>query len=465
MAARRALCALVASALAARAPAAAPAPAEHPPDAAAAAPPSSSTGSVLFISSRDVTSAERWALSPPSGEHYVLRAWAIAVAAAGARTAYARRCDAATARAALAAGHARIVVETVGLLTPRFCDALGARGRARLFAFDFWGRLNDAAAARATGACALPAARILLPYPDGRGRFIGYWAHGVERGCAAARAAPRAYGGVVLGKLPRYFDGRYEASAAEGARRAYTRPALEALLADGANLTSTCAPRRTLLGRLGLRADEACNLPPGVRLLGATSPGGFGQLLASSAFLLGVLDPPLSPSPLEALACGAAFINPALRPPRSAAKRARHSQHAALAAVAGPPHVYTVDLANASEVVGAARSAAARRFASHVPQPYSRAATVARARAWLAEAPGEPPPPPVHAAELAAPPAGRRGLRAETRGGGGAGEARRARGGGAAGDGWPPAAAVGSALPLGRRGRAPCDDAGAGGVG
>ena len=135
---------------------------------------------------------------------------------------------------------------------------------------------------------------------------------------------------------------------------------------------------------LAPRPPAPCaGVPAGVTQLGGLAPDAYRRLLGEASFLLGLGLPFASPSPLEALAAGAAFLNPAVvvrgddDAAATSAAAALRFQHDPLAAL-GAPYVYNVDLRNATSVLAAARRAHARRFASFVPADYSKATVVER---------------------------------------------------------------------------------------
>ena len=108
------------------------------------------------------------------------------------------------------------------------------------------------------------------------------------------------------------------------------------------------------------------------------SPSAFALELRAVAFVLGLERPFDSPTPIEALANGAAFLNPFLmHAPISGDKgwartlspdswTGRYLQHRPLASL-GPPYVYNFDPENATSLIAVAESACRLRFASYVP--------------------------------------------------------------------------------------------------
>ena len=119
-----------------------------------------------------------------------------------------------------------------------------------------------------------------------------------------------------------------------------------------------------------------CNFPAGVNIVqvGSLSPREFATYLRKMSFMLGFGGPGASPSPLEALAAGAAFLQPATLHKSEGWKNCKSrpgvveldSQHPALATL-GQPYVYNYDPGNVSTLVAAAESAYRHRFGSFVP--------------------------------------------------------------------------------------------------
>ena len=242
-----------------------------------------------------------------------------------------------------------------------------------VFAFAFFG-----AASHPSG---LPAHRFLTAYPyEFNNTFLGFVsamppadAPGELGTPAPAPALANGTGvrlGVVWGKRRSYFDGR------------------EDLLAG----LAAAFPELDLVAALAAGEPDV----PGVRNLGPLPPPAWRALLRSAAFLLGLGHPLGGPSALDALAAGAAYIDPAhLTPP----DRYPHfeSQHPYLRRRVGPPRVCPVDLADRAavhECVRAAlRAAGAGGRAPFVP-PDFRAGPYLRRLVRVLDTPPDPPLPP-----------------------------------------------------------------------
>lgn len=147
----------------------------------------------------------------------------------------------------------------------------------------------------------------------------------------------------------------------------HIRSLVDALLSAGFELhmTARCPPQMGLPKELVSR--------------GMRPPAEFALLLRSMAFLVGIGSIDATPSPLEAIANGAAFLNPRNR---SASGGPYHYQHPFIADL-GAPYVYNYDIDDASSLVAAAESAWRRRFASYVPPQHRIEAVASSACALL----------------------------------------------------------------------------------
>jgi mannosyl alpha-1,6-glycoprotein beta-1,6-N-acetyl-glucosaminyltransferase, isozyme B len=230
---------------------------------------------------------------------------------------------------------------------------LGRRALDRCLVLEWFGTPPERTAP-SLGAGAAP--RYLTPYPYGQGwnTFLGFVLHeGLtpvltdrdtlrQRLCAARRRKKPQ--GVVWGKETRYLEGHGE---------------LLARLAD--------------LGPLHVTATrDTLTLPhhPGIVRRGVLSRDAWREVLAESSYLIGLGDPVLGPSPLEALAEGCLYIDPRYPSPRYVNDRPElpvRSQHPFAAAI-GPPFVLEVDLEDHRSVQAAVEAS----FTS-LPPPESSA--------------------------------------------------------------------------------------------
>jgi len=122
------------------------------------------------------------------------------------------------------------------------------------------------------------------------------------------------------------------------------------------------APERSLIRALALRIPMHLTVPwgdvepltgGGIVNHGCLDPEAWRGLLRDARFVLGLGDPILGPTALEALAAGAVLLNPSFRPPRVVDGNpgvAFDSQHG-YAAEIGPPHVHAIDPGEQAGVV------------------------------------------------------------------------------------------------------------------
>jgi Glycosyltransferase family 18 len=148
---------------------------------------------------------------------------------------------------------------------------------------------------------------------------------------------------------------------------------MQALMKDGFTLHSICHEKR---------GPSNCGLPPGVIMHTSMGPKEYVSFMNEVAFLIGFGDPIVSPSPLEGLAHGAAWLNP-IRANGQNNSKAIHkalgdyplhwendspikTQHRPLSLL-GMPYVYNIDLDNVTNVLEAANWAVQYRFSTYTP--------------------------------------------------------------------------------------------------
>ena len=109
---------------------------------------------------------------------------------------------------------------------------------------------------------------------------------------------------------------------------------------------------------IDIHASSHCDsFPVPVIVEGFLSPSYFALMLREMSFVVGFGHPRVSPTPLEALANGAAFIDP------------NPGQHTVLSSI-GPPYVYKYDIQNASSLLLAAELSFEYRFSSFIPSAH-----------------------------------------------------------------------------------------------
>ena len=168
---------------------------------------------------------------------------------------------------------------------------------ARTWILDWFGTPTALAHSR------VPATRHLTPFPSHPNRFLGFILHeatapfpdaAMLREHVGKTWATRPKQVVLWGKEPKYFDER-------------ARTLIADLVRSGARVVTTVDHRHGF--------DEALQ-SLGATNLGHLDPTLFRALLAKSAVLVGLGDPLLGPTPLEALAEGCAYVNPVFQSPR-----------------------------------------------------------------------------------------------------------------------------------------------------
>jgi hypothetical protein len=243
--------------------------------------------------------------------------------------------------------------------------------------------------ALASGALTLPHAHVLTAFPTSLGgTFLGFdvaprWSPragqcpagalaaggAVAAACAAGAAAaaagapplpPRIARGVVWGKKPDYF----------AARGGWLRAAAE------------LAPLHTTAS-----AAVAGDAP--LKHHGHLGRGEWDALLAGSAFFLGLGDPLLGPSALDALGAGAVFVNPTFEGGAGGVRtelQAWGSQHPFLASM-GAPYVCNARLDDGDALRACVEGALALDLPPLVPAEFSVEAYAQRVDAifgaWL----------------------------------------------------------------------------------
>ena len=254
----------------------------------------------------------------------------------------------------------------------------------KLRSIHWWGNTNEHFVASPNGTTASTSIDQLLPmlhhtqwlkpYPtaDYHNTFIGYTPHSTILLPTYHRTIHRPLRQLLLGKggspEPRKVGllfGKFSKSFRHG------KTLIDALIADGFILHTTCTDCH----------DNA--LPEQVIRHGSVSPLQFIQLLQSEehdiSFLLGFGYPYDSPSPLEALVNGVAFVNPVANHASISLQGIsttfpsihplRSSQHVPIQHL-GRPYVYNVRLTNITQVLAAANMAVQYRFHSYIPSEY-----------------------------------------------------------------------------------------------
>lgn len=236
--------------------------------------------------------------------------------------------------------------------------------------------------------------QVLSPYREQYGTFLGYFAHSLVQKPIHTPNPRREKHGFIIGRRPHCIQKE-------------DHKVLRALIDDGYTLHSTCFDpncRIPALTRIkqGIKCDKTCGgLPKEVIFHGVMAPGEYGELMSQMAFLIGMGDPIVSPSPFVGWAHGAAWLNP-FKKNREQKVRAKQAlqefplrlqdpdpvawslQHWPVAML-GAPYVYNIDLDNVTSVVEAANWAVQNRFSSYAPPDFTPQAMVARTCSIMAD--------------------------------------------------------------------------------
>lgn len=216
----------------------------------------------------------------------------------------------------------------------------------------------------------LPASHILTPFGAPGNGYLGLCKEEPAPEALLAAADKRRQG-VIWGKKPEYLAG-------------HAALLLELLERCECDLVSVASMD-------GGRAAQRLPQHPRLRYVGHQTPQQWMVLLAQSKFLLGLGDPLLGPSAVDAVSVGTAFINPQLS--GRAARRHYASQHPWVAAHVGEPAVCTVDLSNVDSVAGCVEQALEAELPARVPGALTVEAHRRRVRRLFADfLPPDAPP-------------------------------------------------------------------------
>lgn len=203
----------------------------------------------------------------------------------------------------------------------------------------------------------VPPKRFLTAFGSPWNSFLGFYLEDPElerekKGDSSLPLPPpRLQQGVVWGKDVKHFEGKV--------------PMLQLLLTQGTHLAST--------------ATAPLFQHPNMKWLGHRTPEQWTALLRSSKFLLGLGDPLLGPSAIEAIAAGCVYINPIYTDP-SQVKNGMNSQHAWAAEKLGAPYVCSYLQSSAEELQRCVATALKADLSPRVPLEFSKDAHRERVR-------------------------------------------------------------------------------------
>lgn len=186
---------------------------------------------------------------------------------------------------------------------------------AKVYILDFFG----SAKLRGKG-LNIPPERFLTAFGSKYNTFLGYYVEGAEDSLAEALKVTKLQQGVVWGKDPRHFEGRTK----------MLETALQSI------------PEVTFLSTSTQRVFQH----PRMLWKGHQTPASWRNLLQESKFLIGLGDPLLGPSAIDAIAAGCVYINPTYGKP----KKDRMNQHPYAAESIGSPYVCNYRLGDSASL-------------------------------------------------------------------------------------------------------------------
>lgn len=235
--------------------------------------------------------------------------------------------------------YALIILDPWTFVDPGFVPRPFLLGREdRVFLLDFFG------SERASHGLKISPKQILTPFPTPWNTFLGFY----KEPFAAEAAVAKKPQGVVWGKKPDYLHKRRELLLA---------------LAEVAELHTTVTEDRAGSSQLPRH--------PNIVYDGHQTPEGWMRLLRESRFMLGLGDPLIGPSAIDAVAAGTVFINPVLKPPKL---KIYHSQHPFMHEYVGEPYVCTVSLDDIAGTRDCVRAALRKDLQPMVPSQLHKGA-------------------------------------------------------------------------------------------
>jgi len=207
----------------------------------------------------------------------------------------------------------------------------------KVYVLDFFG----APKLRGTG-LNVPANRFLTAFGSQWNTFLGY-----SMAPAAPPSGPKKNQGVIWGKNPKHFIGK------------------ERMLRRAADFLSAFSPGKPAM--LASTATKPVFQHASVQWLGHQTGQQWNALLRESKFLIGLGDPLLGPSALDAIAAGCMYINPSLNTPVKGSK----SQHPWAADNIGEPYVCSYEENDADSLNVCIAKAMAANLTPLVPAEFT----------------------------------------------------------------------------------------------
>jgi len=248
--------------------------------------------------------------------------------------------------------YALIILDPWTWAAPGWVPKPPLRGNeARIFLLDFFGAKQvTSPKGPHPNMLKVPPERMLTAFPTSPwNTFLGYAIKPSQMPAAATLSKKRQ--GVIWGKDAKHYQGR------EGLLRA---------LADSCD----CELHSTLGSPLVRH--------PNIIYHGHLSKAGWSELLSSSKFMIGLGNPLVGPSAVDAVVAGAVYINPIYSKPM---REVYHSQHPYLEERVGKPHVCSARLEDVEAVKACVMVALDADVAPMIPKELTQEAYNSRVEA------------------------------------------------------------------------------------
>lgn len=196
----------------------------------------------------------------------------------------------------------------------------------------------------------VPPSRFLTAFGSPDNTFLGYFMPNTSSSVAGIGATAKLPQGVIWGKDVRHLGGR--------------ETMLQAVAAE-VRLVST--------------ASSKVVAHPNIRWTGHQTAAGWLDLLRQSRFLVGLGNPILGPSAIDAVSQGCVFINPVYEKPVAVNGYNYHSQHPYAADRLGAPYVCSYRQGDAEQLLACVRTALATDLpVGTIPYDFTLEAHLAR---------------------------------------------------------------------------------------
>lgn len=188
----------------------------------------------------------------------------------------------------------------------------------------------------------IPASRFLTAYGSPWNPFLGYYIKPLSNEILGIIKKTQ---GVIWGKDLRHFDGRHE-------------------------LISTASRFAPLVATIQPPPSGHASFD-NVRWLGHQTKEKWLRLLAESRFLLGLGNPLLGPSAIDAISVGCMYLNPIYDQPM---RQIYSSQHPYVVESIGEPYVCSFHIKSKDELTSCVKKALAVNLKPHIPDAFTQEA-------------------------------------------------------------------------------------------